>query len=771
MIRAVSFAFALIFLLLEGAAGGPAVAASRAEGQGEGPDLPPAAVARFAKAMLDLDENRLADGLEAHLATLGDDEEVQVIVSLTAPGRARAFARQIGPFTVTQEFDVIDGFAATMTAGQAQQLAALPGIFRVEEDLTAEALMDVSRMSVGADAVVDLGISGYSGTGVTVCVIDSGAMGSHEMFTEDGASSRFLGFTDYVGTLNSNIDTSAPPYDDNFLAHGTNVTGMIGGDGEPNSLDPTSDPINGPASLGVAPGVDFLIARTMDHFGRGLVSDIVDAIDWCLAHPSGQPKIINLSLGVPGETRCRDALCRAAENAVKGGTVVVAAIGNFGDAPGTAFSPAISAKVIGVGAAAEFVDYALDAGLGAADGRLSGGLHPLASNSQGPGSKGSVKPDVIAPGSTVLSAANDDHVLVAFNFFGELVVLESDAKRGCGNGCYAFNLSGSSQAAGFVSGIVALMLEADPSLTPAEVQQILQQTADDRLLPGPDNITGYGLVNAYQAVATAAGDATAPGIPAFPYKDTGSVVVPAASQGYIDIPIQIQDEKLSFAITLAIEGDIISFFDFFGQLVNEWNPDIDASLYFSDSLDGLPIALSWCPAAECGTQSAGKVGQMEVIGVIFEPADFVAHTTDLTLRLASQVTPVHSGESAVVHYDISNGKVVTPPPSGAPVADAGPDQTVTDADNNGMELVTLDGSGSSGIIDSYSWRDGGASGPELASGPTPTIALVQDQYTIALVVSNNGVEGESDTVLITVKRKKGGGSGGGGCGKGNNPPC
>ena len=199
-------------------------------------------------------------------------------------------------------------------------------------------------------------------------------MGDHEMFNESGAPSRFLGFTDYVGTPNvAIINSGITPYDDFFVAHGTHVTGMIGGDGSPSDGAASE----GLLAKGVAPGVTFLIARTMDQLGRGLVSDIVDAIGWCLTQPSGPADIINLSLGVPGETDCGDALCLAAEAAVDAGAVVVAAVGNSGDAPGTAFSPAFSDKVIAVGAAAEFVDYQMDSGLYGADGRLSGGLHPL----------------------------------------------------------------------------------------------------------------------------------------------------------------------------------------------------------------------------------------------------------------------------------------------------------------------------------------------------------------------------------------------------------
>ena len=57
------------------------------------------------------------------------------------------------------------------------------------------------------------------------------------------------------------------------------------------------------------------------------------------------------------------------------------------------------------------------------------------------------------------------------------------------------------------------------------------------------------------------------------------------------------------------------------------------------------------------------------------------------------------------------------PPNTAPVANAGPDQTVTDADGNGTEAVTLDGTGSfdpDGTIASYDWSEGGDQPPTRA---------------------------------------------------------
>ena len=91
-----------------------------------------------------------------------------------------------------------------------------------------------------------------------------------------------------------------------------------------------------------------------------------------------------------------------------------------------------------------------------------------------------------------------------------------------------------------------------------------------------------------------------------------------------------------------------------------------------------------------------------------------------------------------------------------PIADAGPDQTVTDADHNGIEAVTLNGSLSSdsdGTIDSYEWSEGGA---PLTSGMTPMVDFAVGVHTVTLTVTDNDGATTADQVLITVNAAVGG---------------
>ena len=94
---------------------------------------------------------------------------------------------------------------------------------------------------------------------------------------------------------------------------------------------------------------------------------------------------------------------------------------------------------------------------------------------------------------------------------------------------------------------------------------------------------------------------------------------------------------------------------------------------------------------------------------------------------------------------------IEPFPNQPPVANAGSGQTVMDADDNGSEQVTLDGSGSAdsdGTIQSYVWSKGGT---QIATGLNPNITLSIGQHTIALTVTDDDGATDTDTVTITIE--------------------
>lgn len=88
---------------------------------------------------------------------------------------------------------------------------------------------------------------------------------------------------------------------------------------------------------------------------------------------------------------------------------------------------------------------------------------------------------------------------------GDVRTIDREGSDGYVSGNYYDNFNGTSAACPQVSGIAALMLSVNPSLTESEVRSILQQTATDMGTSGFDNTYGYGRVNAYAAVLEAVG--------------------------------------------------------------------------------------------------------------------------------------------------------------------------------------------------------------------------------------------------------------------------
>ena len=287
-------------------------------------------------------------------------------------------------------------------------------------------------------------VFGVNGKDVTIAIVDTGVDVTHEQL--DG--SKVIGFFDA-------INGRALPYDDN--GHGTHVASIAAGDGS-----------GGPDAAyykGVAPGASILSAKVLDNLGRGTVEQVISGIAWAV--DSGAD-IISMSLGMGGHNA---AIEDAVQVAVDAGVVVVCAAGNSGSELDTIVTPASTPVAIAVGASSEW----------------SGGTHeersfgPYIAYFSSRGVFGGDKPDIVAPGVTVKAA-----------------------DVGSVDGYQA--MSGTSMATPYVAGTVALMLDANPSLTPAEVKDVLRGTAFDAGPTGFDPDWGFGLVNTYSAVARVLGE-------------------------------------------------------------------------------------------------------------------------------------------------------------------------------------------------------------------------------------------------------------------------
>ncbi len=715
--------------------------------------------AQQARSLADLDGNGLSDGLEAILAGLPRKEQIDVVVTFSGPGNAASAQGAVGPFTVKHEYHLIDGFAATMSAGQARALANVSGVFRVEEDFQVHLALEWARKDFGAEAVWNEPFP-YTGAGVKVCVLDTGIHGPQEQFVSeydgDGnpITTRIAAFHDFVGDYEGTIH--AEPYDDFIVGHGTHVAGIIAGDGVegPNISAPllTGDPVNAPRTRGVAPGALLYVGKVLDFTGSSADSVIIQGIEWCVDQGVD---VINLSLGAPGSTRGKDSLSRAAGKAIKAGIVVVAAAGNAGDFQESIVSPAAAESVIAVGAGAEWSSDPT----GCPDGYEfdpsicwdSDGFYPAPFTSRGPTADGRIKPDLMAPGVTILSATNDDWAYPVDPWLGGIIL----GSNGCGISCYR-TLDGTSMATPYVSGTVALMLEANPDLTPAEVFQILIDTAEHRGLgSGKNNLYGHGVVDTFAAVKEAEALFTptvasyAP--TAFPSHLSGPAIVP--DTGSIFFPIDVTEPSLPLAITVTIEGEPFCAFSYLNICFQyAWDPDIDAFLHEGGET-GLIVFTSGCPGiGDCG------VGHQETI---YLPPPLASTTYTLELALWDGDPKYGGGGSFPVTFDISNGTTALPL-----IAMAGPDLEVIDDDGDGVADVPLDGSGSTGPIISYEWSNGAV----LATSETATVSLPVGDHTITLTVSDLD-DLSTDAVFVKVKAAKGGGPSGDKCFKNKEPLC
>jgi serine protease AprX len=413
----------------------------------------PAAAALAHKARLSAD---LADHLSA------GSQSIRVIVHGTradVDALAARYNLKIARYLQSGAVFLVNaGQLAAMRQDETQD--HLSGDIRIQSSVSAA---DVE--SVGADQVWagSEAVQPQSGRGVSVAVIDSGINTTH-----NALKGRVLVTHDFTGGDGQD-----------HYGHGTHVAAIIAG--QAGTTAETRD------YRGIAPGAYLLNLRVLGDEGSGNVSDVIEAIDWTIAHRHEyNVRVINLSLGAPVLQPYRDdPLCEAVERAVRAGLVVVVAAGNYGQTVegtsvyGAITSPANSPYAIAVGAI-DTHDTAQRS-----DDTLA------AYSSKGPTRYDLIlKPDLAAPGSHIRSAESAD------SYVGKTY----PARHVSGTGADAvMQLSGTSMSAGFVSGAAALVLDARGWLTPRDTRAALQLTST--FMPSAGLVgAGAGMINALAAV-------------------------------------------------------------------------------------------------------------------------------------------------------------------------------------------------------------------------------------------------------------------------------
>jgi serine protease AprX len=377
---------------------------------------------------------------------------------------------QLSGGSVGRLLPIVGGLAATVPNASLTALSASSLVAHLSMDRVAAGAMERTGRTVGATAVRQQ--FGYDGTGVGVAIIDSGITAWHDDLTDAATGGqRVARFVDFVGGRGS-------PYDD--YGHGTHVAGIVAGNGFDSSG----------ARSGIAPAATLTVLKVLDQSGAGRISDVIAALDYAVAHRAElNIKVVNLSVATGVyESYYVDPLTLAARAAVNAGIVVVAAAGNNGRTPqgatryGGVTAPGNAPWVLTVGASSHMgtIDRSDDT--------------MAAFSSRGPTAVDrTAKPDLVAPGVGIESLSDP---LSAFYSTKAPYLLPGTVPT-----AYLpyLSLSGTSMATPVVAGTVALMLQANPALTPNAVKAILEYTA--QIYAQYDPLTeGAGFLNAKGAV-------------------------------------------------------------------------------------------------------------------------------------------------------------------------------------------------------------------------------------------------------------------------------
>lgn len=268
---------------------------------------------------------------------------------------------------------------------------------------------------------------GYTGKSVRIALLDTGVFLHREL---DG---NIIFFKDY-------INHKKESYDDN--GHGTHIAGILCGHKQ-NYRD---------EDLGMAPYAELLVFKILDKNGSGRTEIAIEALDWILKnHKKWKIKLLNFSMGYLPNTspKMQTLLIEKLEQLWEEGVTVITAAGNNGPQENSITVPGVSRKVITVGSSDDF----------------TAGKTPSYSG-RGPTSCCIVKPEILAPGTDILSLSNVQ---------GQYI-----------------RKSGTSMSVPIVCGALALAYEKNANLKPVEQKLLLYDTVDAF---HNENINVWGILN------------------------------------------------------------------------------------------------------------------------------------------------------------------------------------------------------------------------------------------------------------------------------------
>jgi len=415
-----------------------------------------------------------------------------------------------------RRYENVNGYAVSISPNSLAELAALSSVTHVSMDQKVGLTNDINYVTLGADiARKNLGLNGHD---VVVAVLDSGIANHPDV------GSRLLTEVEIVGQERGYAD---------YFGHGTHLAGIIAG-----NANQSSDGKSFRRFYGVAPDAKLVSVRVLGRDGTGYVSDVIAGIDWVIKYRTYYKiRVLNISLGQAIEqSYATDPLCIAVEKAWKAGIVVVVSAGNMGELGyGTIGSPGNDPYVITVGASNNYLSP-------------SRGDDILTTyTSRGPTAIDHfVKPDLVAPGNRTVSLRALGSTLdssypglrvkySAFNIDPNKANLDSPY----------LELSGSSMATAVVSGMAAILIQAEPLITPDTVKARFMKSAEKRMEYDIFS-EGAGFANLYAALQER-GVAKAPSMSPRAYMTSTGIVIQSTDL--------LCGDPLSWSSTLIWGGD------------------------------------------------------------------------------------------------------------------------------------------------------------------------------------------------------------------------
>lgn len=292
------------------------------------------------------------------------------------------------------------------------------------------------RQQVGCSDEV---MASCNGRGITVAMLDTG-VAFHPDF-----DNRIIAFKDFVHGKKGLYDDSG---------HGTHVAGCLCGSGL----------ISSGRYRGIAPACRLVVGKVLDENGDGVIENMAQGIIWVLDHQREYDiRILNISIGMGENTEKErmNHLLALVDEAWQSGLIVVCAAGNMGPDAMT-ISP--------LGARREVIT------VGCHEGGYFGDRKHLCENysGRGPSPYALKKPDIVAPGTDIVSC--NARVRKAGRFYRDGYIAKS----------------GTSMATPVVSGGLALFLQKYPFYSNEQAKQKLLYTAKD--LNDPWNKQGWGMI-------------------------------------------------------------------------------------------------------------------------------------------------------------------------------------------------------------------------------------------------------------------------------------